>query len=37
MSLASDFRVLYHMVLSPIRGKSHAERLESFATEEGRA
>jgi len=30
MSLASDFRVLYHMVLSPIRGKSHAERLECF-------
>jgi S-adenosylmethionine-diacylgycerolhomoserine-N-methlytransferase len=30
MSLAGDLRILYHMVLSPIRGGSHAERLESF-------
>ena len=30
MSLASDFRILYHMALSPIRGGSHADRLESF-------
>ncbi|MGL4461627.1 MAG: class I SAM-dependent methyltransferase [Planctomycetia bacterium] len=30
MSLASDLKVLYHMALRPIRGKTHAERLESF-------
>lgn len=30
MSLKTDFKVLYHMVLSPIRGGTHAERLESF-------
>lgn len=30
MSLASDLKVLYHMTLKPIRGKTHAERLESF-------
>lgn len=30
MSLWSDLKVLYHMAVSPIRGGSHAERLESF-------
>jgi S-adenosylmethionine-diacylgycerolhomoserine-N-methlytransferase len=30
MSFASDLKVLYHLTLSPIRGKTHAERLESF-------
>lgn len=30
MSIASDLKVLYHMVLKPIRGKDHAARLESF-------
>lgn len=30
MSLAADLKVLYHLTLSPIRGRSHAERLESF-------
>jgi len=30
MSLASDLRVLWHLLLSPIRGASHAERLNSF-------
>jgi S-adenosylmethionine-diacylgycerolhomoserine-N-methlytransferase len=30
MSLKSDLKVLYHMALAPIRGKTHAERLESF-------
>ncbi|MCA9216272.1 MAG: class I SAM-dependent methyltransferase [Planctomycetales bacterium] len=30
MSLLADLRVLYHMVLKPVRGTSHAERLESF-------
>ncbi|MFN9271037.1 MAG: class I SAM-dependent methyltransferase [Planctomycetaceae bacterium] len=30
MSLLSDLRVLWHLLLSPIRGTSHAERLNSF-------
>ena len=30
MSLLSDFRVLYHIVAKPVRGKDHAARLESF-------
>ena len=30
MSLLKDLRVLFHLVLSPVRGASHAERLESF-------
>lgn len=30
MSLRSELKVLYHLLLSPIRGDSHAERLESF-------
>lgn len=30
MGLLSDIRVLYHLALAPIRGDSHAERLESF-------
>lgn len=30
MSLASDIKTLYHLALSPIRGNSHKERLESF-------
>ncbi len=30
MSLLSDLRILYHMVLRPVRGKSHAERMENF-------
>jgi S-adenosylmethionine-diacylgycerolhomoserine-N-methlytransferase len=30
MSLASELKVLYHMMLAPIRGRSHAERLENF-------
>ncbi|HUY91255.1 MAG TPA: class I SAM-dependent methyltransferase [Pirellulales bacterium] len=30
MSLAADLRTLYHLTLAPIRGASHAERLESF-------
>jgi hypothetical protein len=30
MSLLSDLRVLFRMTLSPVRGKTHAERLESF-------
>lgn len=30
MSLLADLKVLYHLTLSPIRGRSHAERLDSF-------
>jgi S-adenosylmethionine-diacylgycerolhomoserine-N-methlytransferase len=30
MSVRSDLRVLRHMAFAPIRGKTHAERLESF-------
>ena len=30
MAIWSDLRVLYHMALKPVRGKSHADRLESF-------
>lgn len=30
MSLWSDLKVLYHLTLSPVRGKSHQDRLESF-------
>ncbi len=30
MSLSSDLKVLYHLAFSPIKGKTHRERLESF-------
>lgn len=30
MSFFSDLRVLYHMAVKPVRGKSHQQRLESF-------
>lgn len=30
MSLASDLKILYHLALRPIRGGSHAERMDSF-------
>jgi S-adenosylmethionine-diacylgycerolhomoserine-N-methlytransferase len=30
MSLASDLRILRRLALSPIRGETHSERLESF-------
>lgn len=30
MSFVSDMKVLYHMVLRPVRGKDHAARMESF-------
>ncbi len=30
MGLLSDLRILYHMVLKPVRGEDHAARLESF-------
>jgi len=30
MGFLSDMKVLYHMLLKPVRGDSHAERMESF-------
>ena len=30
MGFATDLKLLYHMLLRPIRGKDHAARLESF-------
>jgi S-adenosylmethionine-diacylgycerolhomoserine-N-methlytransferase len=30
MSFFSDLKILWHMTISPIRGKTHSERLESF-------
>lgn len=30
MSLSSDLKILYHLALRPVRGKNHAERMESF-------
>ncbi len=30
MALTKDLKVLYHIVLSPIKGNTHKERLESF-------
>ncbi|MCA9190874.1 MAG: class I SAM-dependent methyltransferase [Planctomycetales bacterium] len=30
MALLQDLRILYHLALRPVRGKNHAERMESF-------
>jgi S-adenosylmethionine-diacylgycerolhomoserine-N-methlytransferase len=30
MSLVGDLKVLYHLLLRPVRGNSHAQRMESF-------
>lgn len=30
MAFFSDLKVLYHMLLKPVRGDSHAQRMESF-------
>jgi S-adenosylmethionine-diacylgycerolhomoserine-N-methlytransferase len=30
MGLVSDLRILYHMAVTPVRGATHAERLEAF-------
>ena len=30
MGFASDMKILYHMLVKPVRGDSHAERMESF-------
>lgn len=29
-TLLTQLKVLYHMILSPVRGQTHQERLESF-------
>lgn len=34
MGFASDMKILYHMLLKPVRGDSHAERMESFYGEQ---
>src|SRR5262245_25208274 len=30
MGFASDLKILYHLALKPVRGNSHAARMESF-------
>ena len=30
MGVFGDLRILYHMVVRPVRGKSHAERMDNF-------
>ena len=30
MGFFADMKILYHMLLKPVRGDSHAERMESF-------
>ncbi|MCL2006272.1 MAG: class I SAM-dependent methyltransferase [Planctomycetaceae bacterium] len=30
MSIFGDLRIIYHMVLRPIRGENHAERMDNF-------
>ena len=30
MSLRNDLKILYHLVLRPVRGKDHAQRMENF-------
>lgn len=30
MGFLSDLKILYHLALKPVRGKSHAERMENF-------
>ena len=30
MGLVADMKILYHLLLKPVRGESHAERMESF-------
>ena len=37
MGLLSDMKVLYHLVLKPVRGGTHAERLESFYSGQAQA
>lgn len=37
MGFLSDLKVLYHMVAKPVRGASHADRLESFYSGQAQA
>jgi len=30
MNIWSDLRILYHMIVRPVRGKDHAERMDNF-------
>ncbi|MCA9133460.1 MAG: SAM-dependent methyltransferase, partial [Planctomycetales bacterium] len=30
MAILQDLKILYHLALRPVRGKDHAERMESF-------
>ena len=30
MSIRNDLKILYHLVLRPVRGKDHAQRMENF-------
>ena len=30
MPFLADMKVLYHMLLKPVRGDDHAQRMESF-------
>jgi len=30
MGIFGDLRILYHMILRPVRGKNHAERMDNF-------
>lgn len=30
MSIGNDLKILYHLVLRPVRGSNHAQRMESF-------
>ncbi len=30
MAIGNDLKILYHLVLRPVRGKTHSERMESF-------
>ena len=30
MGFVADMKILYHMLVKPVRGNSHAERMESF-------
>ncbi len=34
MGFAADMKILYHMLFKPVRGSSHAERMESFYGEQ---
>lgn len=37
MALLADLRILYHLVLKPVRGDSHADRMESFYSGQAQA